>query len=48
MKVILKALYDVNLPKFVNDDIALFKVMSLFHKNSIFYVLTTTYIETLA
>ena len=28
LKIILKALYDVNLPKFVNEDIALFKVGS--------------------
>ena len=28
LKIILKALSDVNLPKFVNDDIALFKVRS--------------------
>jgi hypothetical protein len=26
LKIILKALYDVNQPKFVNEDIALFKV----------------------
>jgi len=26
IKVILKALYDVNLPKFIHDDVSLFKV----------------------
>lgn len=27
IKVVLKALYDVNLPKFVHDDVSLFKVL---------------------
>ena len=34
LKIILKALYDVNLPKFIHDDIALFKV--LFYQLNLF------------